>query len=158
MKVKIALGFFMAIALQAFGQNDSILKYTYEKENIVASAIDGTWKSVQEESQFTFAKDITVLRILSPKFYETFSDRIIYHAGHFSGTVRGREIRNAYFFLAEFHGNPMIVFIGPDDDDTLGHVEGVYVFIAKAVYREDDKLIIAGDHSTDYAKEFIRVE
>ena len=81
MKVKIALAVFMAIALQAIGQNDSILKYTYDKENIVASIIDGTWKSLEEETQITFKKDTTVLRLLSPKYY-AFKEKTIYHAGY----------------------------------------------------------------------------
>ena len=159
MKVKIALGIFMALAFQAVGQNDSILKYTYDKENIVASAIDGTWKSTENENQLTFKKDTTVLKLLTPKYFEALRDKTIYHAGHLSGIWSDTEIKGIYFILIEHHGNPLILVFEEKDGHIVGSGEGgFYLFIARGSYKGEDKLILVGDHSTDYAKEFIRVE
>ncbi|MEL7269047.1 MAG: hypothetical protein AAGL34_05705 [Bacteroidota bacterium] len=159
MKVKIALGIFMAMAFQAFGQNDSILKYTYEKKNIVASALDGTWKSTEKENQLTFQKDTTVLKLLTPKYFEALRDKTIYHAGHLSGIWGDTEIKDIYFILIEHHGNPLILVFEEKDGDIVGSGEGgFYLFIARGFHKDEDKLILVGDHAIEPATEFVRIE
>ncbi|WP_136469011.1 hypothetical protein [Flagellimonas onchidii] len=159
MKTKIIFCFLIAFAFKSYGQNDSILKYTYIKENIVASAIDGTWKAAEGKYQLTFKKDTTVLRLLSPKYYEVLRDKIIYHVGHLSGIWKNTEIKDVYFILIEHHGNPIILAFEEKDGDIVGSGEGgFFLFIAKGFYKEEDKLIVVDDYRTGPALEFVRIE
>ena len=152
MKLRITLCFFLTLVLKAVCQSDSILKYTYNPENIVASAIDGTWKSMERERQLTFKKDTTVLRLLSPKYY-AFNEKPIYHAGYMSYG----EHTDLVFLLIENYGNPCVVFFEEKDGDI--HLKnGAYLFIARGSYKDEDKLILVGDHATEPTTEFIRIE
>lgn len=53
----------------AYGQNYAVLKLTERKENVMASAIDVSWKAKEKASEFTleFANDAEILTILSKK-------------------------------------------------------------------------------------------
>ena len=67
MKITIIFCFFLTLTVNVYSQNDSILKYTFNEENVVASAIDGSWKSEKTGNSFICIKDTTVLKLIPKK-------------------------------------------------------------------------------------------
>ena len=99
----------LTLILDANGQEDSVLMYTFNKENVVASAIDGSWESENEEMRVPFQKDTSILKLIPNKYYKYLKNKVIYHAGFF--TIKGKTLaedkESKTSFFAE-HGQTIL--------------------------------------------------
>ena len=155
MKIAIIFCFFLTLTVNVYSQNDSILKYTFNEENVVASAIDGSWKSEKTGNSFICIKDTTVLKLIPKKYYKYFTDKIIYHAGFL---VFEKQTKKLPFILIENSGNPHLVYFREKNNVPLGDAESFNLFIAKGETRKEDTLYIGGDSNNQTFQEFLRTE
>lgn len=153
---KIVITFlFLALTINTYSQNDSILKHTFNKENVVASAIDGTWKPEKADVKITFRKDIEVLNLIPKKFYKFLKNKTIYHAGFIVFQSKNKKYP---FVLIEHNGNPHLVFFRKRKNEPYGDAESFNLFIAKGKDKSKDQLFIGGDFNNQAFNKFIRVE
>lgn len=131
-----------------FAQPDSSFVYTPDDQNVVASAIEGTWKPDSkmdnEIKEVAFALDTSILNILPKKYYRYLKAKPIYFAGRLT-LKRGAKNYKFPCVLITLHGNPHIVFFRDRNGETLGDTESFNLFIARKKNREDDILFIGGD-------------
>ncbi len=155
MKSTITTIFILTLSVMLYSQNDSTLTYTYNKENVVASAIDGTWHSEQLNTSVIFEKDVEILKLLPNKYYPFFKDKVIYHAGYV--TFESPDKR-CLFILIEHNGNSHLVYFRPRNNEPYGDAESFNLFIAKGKTSKEDRLFIGGDFNNQSFHEFSRVQ
>lgn len=147
------------ISVFVYGQNNQSLKLTDTKENVVASAIDGSWKSrtAKNEHSIDFVKDAGVLKIISKNFYKDFQNLKIYHAGYVK-FVKSNNTKVHPFILTELNGNPHFVYFREKDGNPFGDAESFILFIAVGESKEKDRLFIGGDFNNQGFAEYERTK
>lgn len=156
MKKSISLLLLLAFTLSAYSQKETPLKYTFNKKNVVASAIDGTWKSEEEGFTILFEKDTSVLSLIPEKFHKNFAGEIIYHAGFMIIPTEEQELK-APFILITVHGNSQMIFFKKYYDEPYGDSESFNVFIIKGKTKETDRLFIGDDSVNREFAEYVRI-
>ena len=121
-----------------------------DKENVVASRLEGTWKALDKLTQqltgsvnefdVTFSVDHSVTQDIPKKFMSFFSNKKIYLAGHMK--LKGE---NCPFLLTTNSGNPHLVYFKARGNDLMANIESFNLFIARAEQSERDILFIGGD-------------
>ncbi len=146
------------------------LKVEADKENVVASRLEGSWckdaslserltgKKLAEEPTkpaISFKSDSSVLDKLPLKFAEFLKDKKIYMAG--ICTFHGEKNQEQPFLLIENHGNPHVVWFRERNGELYGDAESMNVSVAPAEKKENDLLLIGGDFNNESFKPFRRV-
>ncbi|MGH1384612.1 hypothetical protein [Kordia sp.] len=157
MKKSISLVLLLAFTLTAYSQNKTALKYTFNKENVVASAFDGTWKHEAEDVTILVEKDTTAVSLVPEKYHKDLAGKTIYHAGFLTLSSKGKEMK-VLFILTTIHGNPHVVMFRDRNGVTYGDSESFNVFIAKGKTKETDRLFIGGDFNNQEFRELVRIE
>jgi hypothetical protein len=125
------------------------LKVQPEKENVVASKLDGSWEPEGELTRrlsgttlgkLSFKSDAAIAAKI-PAMYEKFlQEKQIYMAGVL--TLRDKEHP---FVLIEHKGNPHVVYFCERDGDPFGDAESFNMMLAVAKDKQNDLLFIGGD-------------
>ena len=157
MRTTIAFLLLFAFTLHTYSQNETTLKYTYDKENVVSSAIDGTWKHEKDDVTILFEKDTTAIGLVPVKFHKDLANKTIYHAGFLTLSSKGKEMK-VLFLLTTIHGNPHVVMFRDRNGSPYSDSESFNLFIAKAKNRVDDRLFIGGDFNNEPFRELVRIE
>lgn len=153
---KLSTILLLLITVLGYSQNEAVLKLTETKENVVASAIDGSWKPKDVEREFTieFTKNIDVLKMLSKKYYKDFTSYKIYYAGYMA--IREKDKTTTHpFILTSIDGNPHLVFFRERDGNPIGDAESFILFIART--KEGDRLFTGGDFNNESFVEYERI-
>ncbi len=147
----------LLITVLAYGQNDKLLKLIDTKENVVASAIDGSWRPKQKESKFTleFTSDAEVLKLISKTYYKDFLSYKIYHAGYLKINEKDKSTTHP-FLLTEINGNPQLVFFRERNNNPIGDAESFILFIART--KTSDRLFTGGDFNNESFVEYERMD
>lgn len=147
------------------------LKVEADKENVVASRLEGSWckdaslserlngKKLAEQSTqpvISFKSDPAMLSKLPVKFEQFLKDKKIYMAG--ICTFHREKDEEHIFLLIEHRGNPHVVWFKEKDGDPNGHPESWNVSVAPANDKENDLLLIGGDFNNESFKPFRRVK
>jgi len=147
------------------------LKVESDKENVVASRIEGSWckdaslserltgnKLAEEQTKpaISFKSDATVLDKLPLKVEEFLKAKKIYMAG-ICTFHRGDKNQEQPFLLIENHGNPHVVWFRERNGELYGDAESFNVSLAPADKKENDLLLIGGDFNNESFKPFRRV-
>ena len=153
---KLSTVLLLLITVLGYSQNDAVLKLTETKENVVASAIDGSWKPKDAEREFTieFTKNVDVLKMLSKKYYKDFTAYKIYHAGYMKINEKGKTTTHP-FLLTSIDGNPHLVFFRERDGNPIGDAESFILFIART--KDGDRLFTGGDFNNESFVEYERI-
>ncbi|WP_298516644.1 hypothetical protein [uncultured Kordia sp.] len=157
MRKSVTLLFLLAFVLNTYSQTEPALTYTYNKENVVASAIDGTWKNEEKNFQIAFQKDVSALSLIPEMFLEELSKYPIYHAGFLTYPEKEKEMK-VPFLLTTIHGNPHVIFFRGKGEDPYGDSESFNLFIAKGKTKETDRLFIGGDFNNQEFRELVRID
>lgn len=157
MRISIVFLLLLAFTLNTYSQNKTALKYTYDKENVVSSVIDGTWKHEKEDVTLLFEKDTTAVSLVPEKFHKNLADKTIYHAGFLTLSSKGQEMK-VLFILTTIHGNPHLVMFRDRNGSAYSDSESCNLFIAKAKSRVDDRLFLGGDFNNQEFRELVRIE
>ncbi len=135
----------LIIAVTASAQ----LQVKYDKQNVVASRIIGTWTVDSQLNSHlqgysigmaAFTKDYTVVKLLPKKYNRFFNKYSIYLAGWFT-MKRGK----FPFVLISHKGNPHIVYFRKRGNNPYGDAESFNVMMARAKNKNHDLLFIGGD-------------
>ncbi len=145
------------IFTNTYAQQVKLLKYSYNKENVVASAIEGKWKSTKKGYRYTFIPDSTVLKNISKKWFEYLKDKTIYYAGYYSDKKR-RQQKKYPFILIGLNGNPHLVYFREMYNDPVGDAESFNLFIVKGKTKDEDILYVGGDFNSGALRPYVRVE
>ena len=133
-----------------------------DKENVVASRLEGPWEPDAELTlrlggravgKLTFTNNAVVATRIPAKYETFFKGRQVYMAGTMSG--RGKEYP---FVLIEHKGNPHIVFFRERDDDPFGDAESFNVMLAVGKDKPDDLLFVGGDFNNQPFSAYRRVK
>ena len=133
-----------------------------DKENVVASRLDGPWEPDAELTlrlggravgKLSFTNNAVVATKIPAKYETFFKGRQVYMAGTMSG--RGKEYP---FVLIEHKGNPHIVFFRERDGDPLGDAESFNVMLAVGKDKQDDLLFVGGDFNNQPFSAYRRVK
>ena len=142
------------LIFSVYGQNKELLKITPNKENIVASAIAGSWspKETEKEYGLQFTIDSNVLTSISKEY---FKHLIIYQAGLMEVNRRGNRSVHP-FLLTETDGNPHLIFFRERNNNPIGDGESFHLFIAIGEEKKLDRLFVGGDSNIEPFHEFER--
>lgn len=157
MKIKFIFCFLFTLSIKMYGQSDYNLKYTFNEQNVISSAIDGVWKSDKLEMKLVFKKDTTVLGLLPQYQHKYFSDYVVFHAGYLTMQREGKE-KIYPFILIVKNGNPNIQYFRERRGVPYGDAENFNLFVAKGKTRNEDRLFIGGDYNYEPFYEFVRIE
>jgi len=127
------------------------LRVEPDKENVVASRLEGTWAPHAALNQrlwgrpggksvLSFKSDPAVAQNIPKKYESILSKKRIYMAG--------KMIRNGTehpFLLIEMRGNPHIVYFREGNGDAMGNGESLNVMLAPARDTRDDLFFVGGD-------------
>lgn len=125
------------------------IKVEADKDNVVASKIEGTWepddmltKRVEGASlgAVIFKSDAEVAKLIPAKYNEFLKGKRVYLAGRM--TLRKQEFP---FILIEHKGNPHVVYFQQRGDDPFGDAESFNVMLVVAKDTTKDLLFIGGD-------------
>ncbi|WP_133584520.1 type 2 periplasmic-binding domain-containing protein [Sphingobacterium yanglingense] len=153
-RMRILLFFLLSMSPAfLFSQTKKTLEINYNKENVVASSIDGIWKA--KNNNLEFISDPTVLEAISDHYFQHLKEFKIYHAGIMK--VARRETEKAHpFILTELNGNPYLIFFRERDDKPYGDAESFILFIARGETKSQDRLFIGGDFNNQPFEEYTR--
>lgn len=145
------------ITVLGYSQNSEVLKITETKENVVASAIDGSWKPKDEERELTieFTKNEDVLKKLSKMYYKDFNSYQIYHAGYMKINEKDKSTTHP-FILTNINGNSQLVFFRERDGNPIGDAESFILFVART--KNGDRLFVGGDFNNQSFVEYERIK
>ena len=138
------------------------LRVEPDKENVVASRLEGQWVADAEltkrlggrgPAQVAFKSDATVTAKIPAKYDVFLKDKRIYMAG--TMVVQGKV---SPFILIEHNGNPHIVFFRDRNGEPLGDEESSIVMLAAAKDRRDDLLFMGGDFNNEPFAAYRRAE
>lgn len=158
--MKIVLMFFFSIfVIPVFAQNGNLLKIEYDQQNVVSSAMEGSWQRKNSDSFFDaikFEKDPSVLKTISARYYDVFSSKKIYFAGFVKITMKGK-MTSYPFLLTEISGNSHAFLFMERGGDPVGDAESFNLFIAKGNSDAEDRLFIGGDMNNQAFYEYERI-
>jgi hypothetical protein len=155
-----------ALALLLPAQEEEIQLDLLNKENVIASRLEGRWKMSPELSvgrpppvpgELVFAYDRTAvpeaaLRKMAGRAKTKLTLYAVGRATRFGTTEQSP------FALTFWNGNPTLLFFEPDKGDPFGKWGGVRVSLARAKETKDDVFFMTvGDHETGPSYAFERV-
>jgi len=155
----------VAAAAKLLGKDPPTLQVQKEKENVVASKLEGTWQSnVQlwkrfagnekpENTVYIFKSDLAIAAKIPLMYLSFFEGKPIYMAG----TMR-RNADEHLFVLTSLNGNPHLVYFRPRGGDPLGDAESFNLFVSVARETQNDLLFIGGDFNNQPFYPFERVK
>ena len=144
------------------------LKLQPDKENVVASRLEGAWVSEPGLTQrlagvkvdgepphgpIEFIADSAVAEKISDKMADVLKSRQVYLAGWMK-QGGGKHP----FVLIEHKGNPHVVWFRPRDGDPMGDSESFNVMLAVARHKANDLLFIGGDFNNQPFSAFQRAK
>lgn len=134
-----------------------------DKENVVASRLEGAWRPHVELTKrltgrsdprgaegisagISFKSDPSVAENLPDKYVTALAERHarIYMAGKMS--LEGKDLP---FFLISMSGNPHVLFFLQRDGDPFGNGESFNVMLAPAKEKDNDLLFTGGDFNNE---------
>ncbi len=160
----------LTLAVIAFVANAAVaqeLKVEDDKENVVASRIEGDWQASASLNQrltgrekgrpakLSFQSDPSVASKVPAKYadYLTQQNLKVYLAGH----VQLGE-KECPFVLTTIHGNPHVIFWLERDGDPFGNGESFNVMLVVAEDQQNDLLFVGGDFNNQPFSAFERVK
>ena len=167
MKTHRVLMWFLVSAL-AVGAVAAV-RVTRDKENVVASRLEGTWvvrrelnleltgragtsgESVADRIEFT--SDDAVADAIPQEYDRFLADKTVYLAGRMT-----RGGKSYPFVLVSHRGNPHVVYFRERDGKPMGDAESFNVMLAVASDRKNDLLFIGGDFNNQAFSAFERAE
>lgn len=144
------------MSLSVMAQSKPSLKYTYDKENVVASALDGKWKA--KDKEITVIKDTSIIRLIPEKYNKFLLNKTIYHAGYITLKQKGEKATKHPFIIVEMNGNANLVYFRERSGDPLGDAESFILFVARMETKAKDLLILGNDFNSQGAIVFKRVD
>lgn len=156
MKIRCMLVVSVVAALAASGVVFAGLQVKRDKENVVASRLEGKWavhpelnlrltgrpvargESVANRAEF--AVDDAVAARIPERYDRFFTDKAVYLAG--TMTLLGKKYP---FVVISHRGNPHVVYFRERGGDPMGDTESFNVMLAVAKNRRNDLLFIGGD-------------
>ena len=138
-----------AVALVSSNASWAELRVQADKENVVASRLEGEWTQDAELTQRLgggdrggriFKNDPAVAAKVPARYDAFFKGKQVYTAGMM--TLKGKDHP---FVLIEHKGNPHIVYFREANGDPLGDAESFNVMLAPGKDKQDDLLFIGGD-------------
>jgi hypothetical protein len=154
----------IAAASNLIGKAPPTLQVTANKENVVASKLEGTWQAnaelwkrlngndKPEKAIISFKSDPTVAAKIPIKYVQ-FLDGPIFMAG-----VMRRDERENHFVITTFNGNTHLFYFRPRGGDPLGDAESFNLFIGVARDSKNDLLFIGGDFNNQPFSAWERVK
>ncbi len=146
------------------------VKVEPDKENVVASRLEGDWQPDPDLSQrltgnenaamikliISFKSDPATAEKIPAKYEKFLANKQVYLAGIL--TIKGEKTREHPFILIEHRGNPHVVFFRERNEDPFGDAESFNVMLARARERQHDLLFIGGDFNNQPFMAFSRVK
>lgn len=143
------------------------LKVEFEKENVVASRLEGNWQTNESlnkhltgnpksrPTQLSFKSDPTVATKVPEKYAQFFAEHKlkIYLAGYVN--LDGKDCP---FVLTNIRGNPHVMFWLERDGDPFGNGESFNVMLAVAKDTQNDLLFVGGDFNNQPFSAFERTK
>ncbi len=164
-KIFLLVSVFVLVSPLAF--SDVTLLSEEGMNNVVSSGLEGSWALNHELADkfytgdgmellmWEFQKDISVLQRMNEKEAGKAISLRAYSVGNIAlkvrlgdGTVKKE---GALYAVIERSGNPMIALFNPNKKSGKGDWEFLTVMFAKARQKENDLLILGGDHNEDVA-------
>ncbi len=140
----------MFLLVATFTANLQALTLDVNKENVVASRLEGSWKVDDKLSQkltgeankfdISFKVDLNVARKIPKRFDKFFADKKVFLAGYMK--LKGKKYP---FLLSNIYGNPHVFYFRPKGGRPMGDAESFNLFVARAEKAEQDILLIGGD-------------
>lgn len=139
----------VAVLLIVTSTSAAELKVAPDKDNVVASRLEGRWKVNAGISTrlgrnrggiLEFNANHKVVAKIPQKYNEFLADRTIYMAG----TMIRDETAHG-FILIQHKGNPHVVYFRERDGDPFGDAESFNVMLAVAEDTANDLLFVGGD-------------
>ena len=168
--LSLALASFSLVANSAAA---GVLKVEPDKENVVASRIEGNWQSHEDltkrltgkvtsppgelpfKGELSFKSDPSVAEMVPGKYAKFFTEQKtkIHLAGYlkFNG-------KDHPFVLTQIHGNPHVIVWLEQNGDPFGNGESFNVMLAVAKDKQNDLLFVGGDFNNQPFSAFERVK
>lgn len=141
------------------------LKVEPDKENVVASRLEGNWQTVESLTQrltgnvtsrptsLAFKSDPAVAGLVPDKYANVFAQRgmKIYLAGYVAIDGKGHP-----FVVTHVHGNAHVLFWLERNGDPFGNGESFNVMLAVAKDKQQDLLFVGGDFNNQPFSAFER--
>jgi len=157
----------VSIGLIALVATADELKVEPDKENVVASRLEGNWqlheslsqrltgKPQTRTSKLSFKSDPSVAGKIPDKFAKFFTKQNmkIYLAGHVE-----LDGKNCPFVVTHIRGNPHVMFWLERDGDPFGNGESFNVMLAVADDTQNDLLFVGGDFNNQPFSAFERMK
>jgi len=153
---KACIGLVVTLGLLAiYSSVASAFRLQADKENVVASRLEGKWQPeaaltlrltgreitpASARRQTTFRSEETIAHKIPDKYKEFLGEKRIYMSG-----IMTRGGREYPFILIAYKGNPYIVYFRERDGDRMGDAESFNLMLAVAKDKEKDLLFIGGD-------------
>jgi hypothetical protein len=146
------------------------LRVEPDKENVVASRLEGKWKLNAEltarlfdfktaesmaTNSYEFRPDPIVGAKVPEKYNEFLKDKQVYMAGTFKS--RRSDGQEQPFILVTHKGNPHLVYFRPKGDDPMGDAESFNLVIVPAKDKANDLLFVGGDFNNQPFAAYDRV-
>jgi len=147
------------------------LKVQPDKENVVASRLEGRWRVHAElterltgrpgerkrTKEYEFKSDPAVVEKIPAKYNKFLDGKHVYMAGVMSFRPATDRLGEHAFLLVELRGNPHLVWFWERDGDPMGDAESFNLVVAPAKDRKNDLLFIGGDFNNQPFSAFERV-
>ncbi len=157
------LGLFVAAVAHA-----GMLEVKPNKENVVASRLEGKWvvepkltQRLYGQPRASFPPGDEVEFISDPavagKFPERYDKALKGKPIYMAGTMKVKGSAHP-FILIEMNGNPHLVYLCEKDGDPMGDGESFILMLAVAKNRTDDLLLTGGDFNNQAFNAFERAE
>ena len=140
---------------------------TKNKENVVASRLEGTWRLVNSrvngytakskqtrDLTFTFDASAIPQRVFKKLGRKIPIKMTVYAVGRVKGVLSGSEHP---FFLSTIHGSPRIFWFRERNGDAFGDLESMNVMLARGSKKENDLLFRGGDFNNQPFAAYERV-
>ncbi|MDP6380276.1 MAG: hypothetical protein QF662_02925 [Phycisphaerae bacterium] len=147
-------------------------KVTRDKENVVASRLEGTWRLHAKLTErltgrkvrpggkargFIFESDSAVAETIPEKYDKFLKGKQVFMAGTMRFLGRGAGAGARPFILIQYKGNPHIVYFMQRDGAPMGDAESFNLMLAVAKDKAKDLLFIGGDFNNQPFSAFERV-
>ncbi|MFW6162556.1 MAG: hypothetical protein ACODAJ_07275 [Planctomycetota bacterium] len=133
------------------------LRVQPNKENVVASRLEGTWRPHAQLTRrltgqapprhrespsgvIRFQADPSVPGTIPQKYHHHLADTPIFLAGHMTAHRKKHP-----FILIALNGNPHVVYFRERDGDPMGDAESFNLILAPAKDQSKDLLFVGGD-------------
>ena len=144
-----------------------------DKENVVASRLEGKWKlnvpltqrltgrKISENEakgrRFEFASEPSIAALIPDKYNKFLKGKQVFMAGKMKRRFGASEKpEERPFLLIQHRGNPHVVYFRPKGDDPMGDGESFNVMLAVAKDRINDLLFVGGDFNNQPFSAFER--